>query len=104
MGLKGYIEMNVRLKAEPTKPFFFNHFEVNKDICTKNGLVRSLQSYYAGNLSAFKNHYSAFDSIPTTYIIDRNSQGTNEINQLIQKYKELAAENFAGERMPSKHC
>ena len=41
-----YDKFDTRGASEGT-PLIFNHMEVNRGICTKTGLVRSLKHYYA---------------------------------------------------------
>ena len=40
------IQFNTRLRLNPVKPIFFNHFEKNSMITTKHGLIKSLAGYY----------------------------------------------------------
>ena len=45
---RSYDELDDRLEAI-SSPFLFNHFEVNRGICTKTMLIKSLTSYYEAN-------------------------------------------------------
>jgi hypothetical protein len=45
--------MDVEREAKPNAPnLIVNHFEDNRSICTKTGLIRSLKKYYTTNESA----------------------------------------------------
>ena len=50
-GPSGYIKMNSRAEFMDDM-LVFNHFEVLRDICTKSGLIRSLDYYYRTNKEA----------------------------------------------------
>jgi len=45
-----------------------------------------------------------FDTTPTTFLIERNAMGTNEMNQFVSHFRELAQKNYGRERIPKKHC
>jgi len=80
-----------------------NHFENNRGICTKTGLIRSLQHYYNSNQEAKNAQYTVFDTTPTTFVISRVSDD-DEINLLMTRYKEIARGGSNKERVPVKHC
>lgn len=42
-------------------------------ICTKSGLVKSLKHYYSHNNSIYEQNYHVFETIPTTFIINPNT-------------------------------
>ena len=42
LNYREYDTLDDRLEAIPEKPIFVNHFENNRGICTKTGLIRSL--------------------------------------------------------------
>ena len=102
------IKLNTRLKLEPDKPVMINHFDKKTLISFKNGLVKSLLAYYQKLDAARVANYSAFDTTPTTFIIEHqtinNSRCLNEFNLLSLKFRDISKGNLAGERMPAKHC
>ena len=51
----------------------FNHFETKVNVSHKNGLIKSLTAYYAQLEAAHSINYTVFDSTPTTFVIERNS-------------------------------
>ena len=73
LSFRDYDNLDERLETLPGKPFFVNHFENHRGICTKTGLIRSLQQYYTDHPLAAQAKYSAFDTTPTTFIISRVS-------------------------------
>ena len=79
-----------------------NHIDQFKTICTKTGIIHYLSLYYKSD-SNCKNHYSIFDTTPTTFniIIENDNAG---FTAFTQRFKELAIGNYINERMPSKHC
>ena len=52
----------------------FNHLEQNWTLCTKTGLIRSLKKYYRNNVHSLQNNYTAWDSIPTSFIVTAQQQ------------------------------
>lgn len=52
-GPSGYNKLNIRNEFMD-EMLVFNHFEVLRDICTKSGLIRSLEYYYKSNKDARK--------------------------------------------------
>ena len=42
LSFRDYDTLDDRLESVPGKPIFINHFENNRGICTKTGLIRSL--------------------------------------------------------------
>ena len=42
LNFRDYDTLDSRLESNPGKPIFINHFENNRGICTKTGLIRSL--------------------------------------------------------------
>lgn len=86
------------------RPIFYNHLDGYKCICTKDGLIKTLQHFYMTNESASRASYSVFDTTPTTYIIDQSKEHNGELNLLSAKFKEISLGALAGERMPAKHC
>ena len=94
-----------RIKSDPRTPIFFNHFDQNKVICTKDGLIKSLTGYYETNESALRAQYSVWDTTPRTFLIERNAMGINEMNQFVAYYREMSSKNYNVERgLPKKHC
>ena len=65
-----YIQFNTRLRLNPVKPIFFNHFEKNSDICKKTGLIKTLGNYYNQLDAAVANKYTVFETTPTTFVIE----------------------------------
>ena len=59
--------------------------------------------YYMSNEAATKAGYAVFDSMPTTFLIDKVSND-NQLSLLNMRFKEIALGNFQYESMPSKHC
>jgi hypothetical protein len=84
-------------------PLIFNHMEVNRGICTKTGLVRSLKSYYANLPAAVQANYSVFDSTPTSFVVARATDDS-EISPMMHRFNQLAKGGTNKERMPWKHC
>ena len=74
-----------------------------KGICTKTGLVKSLRKYYANSSEAVSCNYTAYDSIPTSFIVMANSQDS-DFNAFVQRFKELGKGFYAREKLPAKHC
>lgn len=103
LNVRNYDTLDARIATNPSKPIFINHFENNRGICTKTGLIRSLQSYYTTHEPAVRANYTIFDTTPTTFVISRVSDD-DEINQLIMRYKEISRGGSAKERVPVKHC
>ena len=73
-------------------------------MCTKDGLIKSLTSYYDSSESALRARYTVFETTPTTFLIERHAMGTNEMNQLIVHHRELSSKNFKREKLPEKQC
>ena len=71
------------------KPFIFNHFEVNRGICTKTMLIKSLTTYYENNETAVNAKYTVFDTTPTTFVIARNVDD-HEINRFMHRFREIS--------------
>jgi hypothetical protein len=44
-----YDRFDNRMSNSNNPPLLFNHMEINRGICTKTGLVRSLKAYYDNN-------------------------------------------------------
>ena len=103
LSFRNYDVLDDRLESLPGKHIFINHFENNRGICTKTGLIRSLQNYYIHTDEAVRQSYTVFDSTPTTFIISRVSDD-DEINMLMTRYKEIARGGSNKERVPLKHC
>ena len=101
-GHSGYLKMNNRLKFS-TEPLVFNHFEVLRGICTKTGLIKSLQRYYETNSEAIASNYTVFDSTPTTFLISYSKDETL-MNSFINRFKEISKGYSRKERLPMKHC
>lgn len=81
----------------------YNHFEVLRDICTKSGLIRSLEFYYRTLKEAKQSNYQVFDTTPTTYLVTLGLAESG-INPFINRFKEIAKCNTRKERTPQKHC
>ena len=94
--------MEERLEASK-KPFMFNHLEVNRGICTKTMLIKSLTNYYDNNETAVNARYSVFDTTPTTFVIARNVDD-HEINKFMHRFREISRGGSRYERVPVKHC
>lgn len=101
-GHSGYNKMNLRNEFY-SDLLVFNHFEVLRDICTKSGLIRSLECYYRSNREARACNYQAFDTTPTTYLVTLGLAESG-INPFINRFKEIAKCNTRKERTPMKHC
>ena len=99
---KQYDEMDDRLNSS-SKPFLFNHLEVNRGICTKTMLIKSLTSYYESNETAVNAKYTVFDTTPTTFVIARNVDD-HEINRFMHRFREISRGGSKHERVPVKHC
>jgi hypothetical protein len=80
-----YDKFDTRTDTDKNNPFIFNHFEVNRGICTKTGLVRSLRTYYENLPAAVAAGYTVFDSTPTTFIVSRTSDDS-EITHLMNRF------------------
>ena len=103
LSFRGYDRLDERLEANPTEPFFFNHFEVTRGICTKTGLIRTLKAYYEDHEAAKHAGYSVFDTTPTTFVIARCSDD-HEMSALMHRYREISRGGSKNERVPLKHC
>ena len=102
LSFRGYDRLDERLENS-TEPFYFNHFEVTRGICTKTGLIRTLKAFYEDNMAAKKAGYSVFDTTPTTFVIARCNDD-HEMSSLMHRYKELSRGGSRHERIPYKHC
>jgi len=80
-----YERFDIRIASDSVTPFIFNHMEINRGICTKTGLVRSLKHYYENLPAAVAAGYSAFDSTPTTFVVSRMSDDS-EITFLMNRF------------------
>ena len=80
-----YDRFDNRMAHSNNPPFIFNHMEINRGICTKTGLVRSLRQYYDNLPAAVAAGYSAFDSTPTTFVVSRTSDDS-EITHLMNRF------------------
>ena len=87
-GLSGYAKLDARNKCTDDL-LVFNHFEVLRDICTKSGLIRSLEHYYKHNKDARAANYTIFDTTPTTYLVNLGQSDTG-LNPFINRFKEIA--------------
>jgi len=103
LALSGYDKIDQRLSRNP-KPYVFNHMEVNRGICQKTCLIRSLQTYYDSNEAAKREGYSVFDTTPTTFVIAKNSEDNLNLNMFMHRFKELSRGGSKRERVPQKHC
>ena len=101
-GYQGYDKINNRLKNS-NEPFIYNHFEVLKGICTKTGLIRSLNHYYENNKEATAAYYTTFDTTPTTFLVSLATDD-NGINRFTNRFKEISKGVCRKERVPVKHC
>lgn len=101
-GPSGYHKLNTRNQFMD-EMLVFNHFEVLRDICTKSGLIRSLEYYYKTNKEARRANYSCFDTTPTTYLVTMGLP-ENGLNPFINRFKDIAKSNTRKERTPMKHC
>jgi hypothetical protein len=66
----------------------FNHFEVNRGICQKTGLIRSLSNYYNNNAAARAAGYTVFDSTPTTFVVAKNFDDVG-IKDFMHRFREI---------------
>jgi len=98
-----YDKFDTRTETDKNNPFIFNHFEINRGICTKTGLVRSLKAYYENSPGALAANYTVFDSTPTTFVVSRTSDDS-EITQLMNRFSQLSKGGSRKERTPWKHC
>jgi hypothetical protein len=101
-GHSGYNKMNLRNEYYD-ELLVFNHFEVLRDICTKSGLIRSLDTYYKSNKDARARNYQIFDTTPTTYLVTLGLADSG-LNPFINRFKEISKCNTRKERTPMKHC
>lgn len=101
-GPGGYTKLNNRLECMD-EVLVFNHFEVLRDICTKSGLIRSLEHYYKNHKEARKHNYTVFDTTPTTYLVTIGLPD-NGLNPFINRFRDIAKCNTRKERTPMKHC
>lgn len=101
-GPSGYSKIDTRNKCVDDL-LVFNHFEVLRDICTKSGLICSLEHYYKHNKEARAANYTIFDTTPTTYLVNLGLSDTG-LNPFINRFKEIAKSNTRKERTPMKHC
>ena len=99
---KQYDELDERLDAS-ARPFMFNHLEVNRGICTKTMLIKSLTTYYENLETAVNAKYTVFDTTPTTFVIARNVDD-HEINRFMHRFREISRGGSKYERVPLKHC
>lgn len=76
---------------------------MNRGICTKTNLVKSLKAYYENNEAARNAGYTAFDTTPTTFVIAR-AQDDREIQVFMHRYRELSNGGSKNERVPWRHC
>ena len=66
----------------------FNHFEFIRGICTKTGLIRSLDTYYKNNFDFRLHNYTVFDTTPTTFLV-KIAIPEMGLNPLRNRFKEL---------------
>ena len=99
---KQYDDLDHRLETN-RQPILFNHLEVNRGICTKTMLIKSLTAYYENNETAANAKYTVFDTTPTTYVIARNVDD-HEINKFMHRFREISRGGSKYERVPVKHC
>ncbi|EAR92967.2 tubulin-tyrosine ligase family protein (macronuclear) [Tetrahymena thermophila SB210] len=80
-----------------------NHFENNRGMCTKTGLIRSLSSYYRHLDPAIQAKYTVFDTCATSFVL---TAGINDVEftSFMSRYNEIAKGNFIKEKVPKKHC
>ena len=82
----------------------YNHLESLKKITNKSALVKSLKSYYENTDLAIEEKYTAFDSIPTCFIIRAGNNTTEEYLHLLQRYRDISQKIYYKEKLPAKHC
>ncbi|KRW98784.1 hypothetical protein PPERSA_11701 [Pseudocohnilembus persalinus] len=80
-----------------------NHFENNRLIVTKPGLIRSLSNYYRKNIEAVQKGYGVFQSMGTSFILQAG-QEDNEYNAFLTRFKDIQNKQFQKEPVPLKHC
>ena len=102
LGFRGYDKVDARIQGS-VRPFIFNHFEVNRGICQKTGLIKSLETYYKQNEKAIAAGYTVFDSTPTTFLISRGNDD-QQINKFMHRFMEIQRGGSRNERVPNKHC
>ncbi|KAL4469542.1 hypothetical protein ABPG74_004795 [Tetrahymena malaccensis] len=113
------------LELEQQQKLLINHFETNKSMCTKNGLIKSLRNYYQHNLQSSNQFillsifihimylseslkigqvgYSVFHTTPTTFIVKQGFEDI-EFQKFLAKYKAFENGKFETELIPMKHC
>jgi len=94
------------MDSNPLHPDYvqiINHFENNRGICTKTGLIRSLRSYYYHNEQANLHRYTLFESTPTTFLITAGDENQEYVN-FIARFRDIAKKQFTKEHIPEKHC
>ncbi|KAL4488030.1 hypothetical protein ABPG72_009368 [Tetrahymena utriculariae] len=91
------------LEPEQQQKLLVNHFETNKYMCTKNGLIKSLRNYYQHNLQSSQVGYSVFHTTPTTFIVKQGFEDI-EFQKFLTKYKAFENGRFETELIPMKHC
>jgi len=84
-------------------PFVYNHFEYVRCLTTKSGLVRSLKQYYFNSNAARAANYSAFSTLPTTFLLS-SGQKDAEMKDFTTRYFEITKGHAPKERIPLKHC
>ena len=98
-----YDRFDNRMSNSHSPPLIFNHMEVNRGICTKTGLVRSLKKYYENVPAAVAAGYTAFDSTPTTFVVSRTADDS-QLSHLMNRFSQIAKGGSKKERTPWKHC
>lgn len=80
-----------------------NHFQDNRSICTKPGLVRTLKEYYRNLESALEYRYTVFETMATTFVLTAGSEDAQHY-AFEKRFKQIALGNFSRQHVPSKHC
>lgn len=71
-----------------------NHFENNRGMCTKTGLIRSLSAYYRHLEQSVASKYSVFDTCATSFVL---TAGLNDVefSTFQERFNEIANANFS---------
>lgn len=87
-----------------------NHFQGNRCITTKTGILRSLSMYYKQTDSLCTsgskqdmNNISHSEVLPTCFIITVGIED-NEFFHFVNRFNEIEKKFFVRERIPAKHC
>jgi hypothetical protein len=98
---RNYAALEQDLKRNPGKAVLLNHFENNRAITTKHGLLRHLKLYYAMG-EASQAGYSVFDSTPTSFVLTAGIED-KDFHELVRRCQDIEKGHLFRERMPGKH-